>query len=105
MFLTSAHHFFLTKGGYRHIEKFLNIYKMAQSDVRFIDLEGFHEMFRQRTKAKNFSHLFYYPEDLIRNELSLLNQEVKKEKLRVFSKTMDFISFLIRSMIHWETVG
>ena len=34
---TSAHHVVFTKGGYRHIEKILNKYKMAQSHSRFID--------------------------------------------------------------------
>ena len=43
-------------------------------------------MFRQRTKTKNYSHVFYYPEDVIRSELSLLEQEVKKEKWRVLEK-------------------
>ena len=95
MFLnfTSAHYFVLTKYGYRKIQFFLNKYKMAQSFARFIDVEGFYEMFRQRTKAKKYAHIFYYPEDIVRNELSLLNQEVKKVKWRVFSKTMDFVSF------------
>ena len=50
-------------------------------------------MFRQRTKAKKYVHMFYYLEDIVRNELSFLNQEVKKENQTVFSKTMDFVSF------------
>ena len=50
------------------------------------------KFFRQRTKARRYAHSFYYLEDIVRNELSLLEQEVKKEKWRVFSKTMDFIS-------------
>ena len=37
--------------------------------------------------------MFYYLEDIVRNEFSLLNQEVKKEKWRVFRKTMDYVSF------------
>ena len=40
--------------------------------------------------------MFYYVEDIVRNELSLLNQEVKKEKWRVFSKTMNFVSFFYK---------
>ena len=48
MFLdfTSAHYFFFKKYGYRDLEIFLNKYKMAQSLARFIDPEGFYEMFR-----------------------------------------------------------
>ena len=65
---------------------------MTQSHSRFIDPKGFYEMFRHREKAKNYSHVFYYPKDIVRNELSLLEQEVKKEKWKVFNKTMDFIS-------------
>ena len=90
--VTSAHHFVFKKPGYRQLETFLNKYKMAQSSARFIDPEGFYEIFRQRTKARRYTHSFYYPKDIVRNELSLLEQEVKKEKWRVFSKTMDFIS-------------
>ena len=45
---------------------------MAQSHHRFIDPEGFYEMFRQRVKVKKYNHVFYYPEDIISNELSLL---------------------------------
>ena len=65
---------------------------MVQSSARFIDPKGFYEIFRQRTKTKKYTHIFYYPKDVIRNELSLLEHEVKKEKWRVFSKTMDFVS-------------
>ena len=64
---------------------------MAQSSVRFIDPKGFYEMFRQRVKAKKYTHSFYYLDNIFKNELSLIEQEVKKEKWRVFSKTMDFV--------------
>ena len=90
--VTSAHYFFFKKFGYRQLDKFLNKYKMAQSSARFIDPEGFYEIFRQRTKSKKYTHAFYYPEDIIRIEFSLLEKEVKKEKWRFFSKTMDFVS-------------
>ena len=90
--VTSAHNFVFKKLGYRQLETFLNNYKMVQSSARFIDPEGFYKIFRQRTKAKKYTHSFYYPNDIVKNELSLLEQEVKKEKRRVFSKTMDFIS-------------
>ena len=88
---TIDHYFVFKKCGYRKLETFLNRYKMDQSFPRFIDPEGFYELFRQREKAKKYSHIFYYLEDVVRNELSLLEQEVKKEKWRVFSKTMDFV--------------
>ena len=88
----SSHYFVFKKLGYRNLEFFLNKYKMAQSSARCIDPKGFYEMFRQREKAKKYTHIFYYPEDVVRNELSLLEQEVKKEKWRVFNKTMDFVS-------------
>ena len=65
---------------------------MTHSSARFIDPEGFYEIFRKRTKARRYAHSFYYPEDIVKNEISLLEQEVKKEKWRVYSKTMDFIS-------------
>ena len=52
-------------------EKFLNKYKLAQSHPRFIDLEGFYEMFRERKKSRIFTHNFYYPEDVIKNDFSL----------------------------------
>ena len=83
---------YLKKPRYRQLETFLNKYKMAQSLARFIDPKGFYELFRQRTRAKKYTHVFYYLEDIIRNELSLLELEVKKEKWRVFSETMDFVS-------------
>ena len=68
--VTSAHYFVFKKLGYRHLETFLNKYKMVQSSARFIDLEGFYEMFRQRAKAKKYTHIFYYLKDVVRNELS-----------------------------------
>ena len=62
-----AHQYIVTKGGWRYFDKILSKYKMAQSHPRFIDLEGFYEMFRIRAKDKKFSHVFYYPEDIVRN--------------------------------------
>ena len=70
--VTSAHHFVFKKTRYRQLETFLNKYKMAQPSARFMDREGFYEIFRQRTKAKKYTHSFYYPKDIVRNELSLL---------------------------------
>ena len=39
----------------------------------------------------NIEHEFYYPEDIIRNEFSLQEQETKKEKWRVYSRVLEFI--------------
>lgn len=91
---TLAHHFVIMKGGWKHLEKYVSTFKMAQPHLRFIDLEGFYQMFRERTKAKAYSHIFYYPGDIVQNELSLQEQEVKKEKWRVLSRSMDFIKAL-----------
>ena len=92
MFLdfTSAHYFVFKKYGYRQLETFLNKYKRAQSLARFIDLEGFYECLGRGQGPKSMPMYFYYPEDIVNNELSLLEQEVKKEKWRVFNKKMDF---------------
>ena len=70
--VTSAHYFVFKNFGYRELDKFLNKYKMAQSSARFIDPKGFYEIFRKREKRKKYTHVFYYLEDVIRNELSLL---------------------------------
>ena len=64
--------FFFKKYGYGKLETFLNRYKMAHSLPRFIDPEGFYELFTQREKAKRNTHVFYYLEDVGKNELSLL---------------------------------
>ena len=97
--VTSAHYFVFKKFGYRQLDKFLNKYKMAQSLARFIDPEGFYEMFRQRTKTKKYTHIFYYPEDVIRNELSLLEHEVKRKNGEFLVKLWILFQFLISSMI------
>ena len=44
--VTSVHYFVFKRPGYRQLEEFLNKYKMAMSSARFIDPEGFYEMFR-----------------------------------------------------------
>ena len=68
---TVAHHFVITKGGWAHLEKFLSKFKMATSIAWFIDPEGFYKMLRDRIKVRAYNHIFYYPEDVVRNELSL----------------------------------
>ena len=70
--VTSTHHFVFKKPRYRQLERFLNKYKMAQSSTRFIDPKGFYKIFKQRTKVRKYNHSFYYPEDIIKNEFSLL---------------------------------
>ena len=70
--VTSAHYFVFKRPRYRQLEAFLNKYKMAQSLARFIDPEGFYEIFRQRAKARKYTHSFYYLEDIVKNELSLI---------------------------------
>ena len=70
--VTSAHYFVLKTLGYRQLEAFLNKYKMAQSSTRFLDPEGFYEMFKKKEKARKYTHSLYYHEDIVRNEISLL---------------------------------
>ena len=44
---------------------------MVQSHPHFIDPGGFYDMFKDRKKARSYEHIFYVPEDIIRNEFSL----------------------------------
>ena len=48
-------------------------------------------MLRHRIKLGPVKHNSYYPEDIIRNEFSLQEQETKKEKWRVYSWVLEFI--------------
>ena len=65
---------------------------MAESHARFIDLEGLYDLLRERVKASHMVHRVYYPEDVIRNVFTLQEQELRKEKWIVFSKTLEFIN-------------
>ena len=66
---------------------------MAVSHSRFCDVEGFFNLaLRHRIKLCPIEHEFYFPEDIIRNEYSLQEQETKKEKWRVYSKVLNFIN-------------
>ena len=67
---------------------------MAVSHSHFCDVEGFfNSALRHRIKLRSVEHEFYFPEDVIRNEYSLQEQETKKEKWRVFSKVLSFINY------------
>ena len=88
-----AHHFVITKGGWLSLHKVLHPYKMAVSHPRFCDSEGFyHSALRPRISSGKIAHEFCFPEDIIRNEYSLQEQETKKEKWRVYSKVLSFIN-------------
>ena len=66
---------------------------MALFHPHFCDAEGFfNSTLRHGDKLHLVEHEFYFPEDVIRNEYSLLEQETKKEKWRVYSKVLDFIN-------------
>ena len=76
---TVAHQFVITKGGWLFLSKFLDQYRMAVSHPRFCDSEGFfNQTLRHRIKLGEVKHDSYYPEDIIRNEFSLQEQETKK---------------------------
>lgn len=83
--------FIITKGGWVLLYKILNQYKMAMSHDHFCDIEGFFSVFRRRDKVGSKDHEPYFPEDIIRNEFSLQEQEIKKEKWRVYSRVLEFI--------------
>ena len=65
---------------------------MAQSHACFIDSEGFYDLFRERSKAKIQKKIVYFPEDIIRNNFSLQEQELRKEKWIVYNKVLNFIN-------------
>ena len=89
---TMVHQFVITKGGWIFLYKILDQYKMVLSHSRFCDTKGFfNKMFRLRIKLEKIDHEFYYPEDIIRNEFSLQEQETKKEKWRVYSRVLELI--------------
>ena len=65
---------------------------MVVSHPHFCDTEGFYHLaLRHRIKLGKIEREFYFPEDIMRNEYSLHEQETKKEKWMVFSKVLDFI--------------
>ena len=66
---------------------------MADFHSRVNDSEDFFEIFKQRAKTNACKHQFYFPEDVIRNEFSLQEQEIKKEKWRVYSRVFEFINY------------
>ena len=56
---------------------------MVVSHPFFCDTEGFYDLvFIFRDKLGSIKHEPYYPEDIIRNEFSLQEQETKKDKWR-----------------------
>ena len=66
---------------------------MVVSHAHFCDTEGFFDVFRQRAKIGSKDHQTYFTKDIIRNEFSLQEQEIKKEKWRVYSKVLKFINY------------
>lgn len=48
-------------------------------------------MFRKREVCKGRPHQFQFPEDLIKNEFSLDEQELTKEKWVAYKRALDFI--------------
>ncbi len=91
---TIAHQFVITKEGWIFLHKILDQYKMAVSHARFCDTEGFfNSALRLRIKLRPSQHDFYFHEDIIRNEYSLHEKEIKKAKWRVYSKVLEFINF------------
>lgn len=65
---------------------------MAESHAIFIDPEGFYDVLRERIKTSIMVQQVYYPEDVIRNIFTLQEQELRKEKWIVYSKTLEFIN-------------
>ena len=91
---TVAHQFVITKEGWVFLQKFLDQYKMVVSHPHFCDAEGFfNSALRHRIKLRPFEDEFYFSEDVIRNEYSLQEQEIEKEKWRVYSKVLNFINY------------
>ena len=65
---------------------------MVVSHSHFCDTEGFfNQMFKLRIKLGNINHEFYYLKDIIRNEFLFQEQEIKKEKWRIYSRVIEFI--------------
>lgn len=92
--ITMTHQFVVIKGGWLHFEKFLQPYRLSTIVARFADLEDFlNGMFRKKVRCSHKIHQFHFPEDLIRNEFNLDQQEGKKEKWLAYKKTLDFVQF------------
>lgn len=51
---------------------------MALSHPHFCDSKGFFNIFRLRAKVGSTKHEPYFPKNIIRNEFSLQEQEIKK---------------------------
>ena len=65
---------------------------MVVLHVCFNDSEGFFDIFRWRVKTGAKDHKPYFPKDIIRNELSLQEKEIKKKKWRVYTRVLEFIN-------------
>ena len=78
---------------------------MAISHSYFFDTEGFYnQTLRHRIKLGGIKHEFYYLEDIIRNEFSLLEHETKKEKWNVYSRVLEFIHHFDKSYYNLDKV-
>lgn len=51
----------------------------------------FNGMFRKKVACRGRPHQFQFPEDLIRNEFDLDEQELRKEKWVAYKKAFDFV--------------
>ena len=83
--------FVFSKGGWVHFDQFFINYHLKNGSVRQHDPEGFFALFRQRIKGGKFSHVFNFPEDLIRNEFDLGRQELNKEKWIAYEKLLALV--------------
>lgn len=87
-----AHQFVITKGGWKCFGDFLQPYHLSTAVSRCVDPEDFFNgMFRKRVVCKAKPHQFQFPEDLIRNEFDLDEQELRKEKWIAYKKALDLV--------------
>lgn len=87
-----AHHFVITKGGWKYFEELFKPYMLSTAVSRCADPEDFFNgVFRKRAVCKSRPHQFQFLEDLIRNEFSLDEQELRKEKWVAYKRGLDFI--------------
>jgi hypothetical protein len=90
--VTIVHDFVFVKKGWRSLGILLDKYQMAHSHACYIDLEGFYDLLRERSKAKAYTQTVYFPKDIIRNMFSFQEQEVRKEKRIVYRKVLEFVN-------------
>ena len=69
--VTVTNDFVFVKKGWRHLYLSLDRYNMDVSHAKYIDLEGFYDLLRERIKASCMVQQVYFPEDIIINIFSL----------------------------------